>query len=196
MRSLGKERVQDSRADDDWRTIRQNNNIKTTREKGSEEIMSNYIYAGIGARRTPPEAIPDLYRVASALAYRYTLRSGGATGADAAFEKGCDSVNGEKRIIKSYEASNEAIEMARTLHPAWEYCTDSARKLLGRNCQIILGLRLDEPVDFVLCWMEPGITSGGTLLAVNCARKHNIPVFNFAEHGADVKQFLKAQRSK
>lgn len=46
-------------------------------------------YAGIGSRRTPPDVCADMTRIAQALGARgFTLRSGGAAGADQAFEEG------------------------------------------------------------------------------------------------------------
>ena len=52
-------------------------------------------YAGIGSRSTPEDVLDRMYKLAILLAKRsYTLRSGGANGADTAFEKGCTIVNG------------------------------------------------------------------------------------------------------
>jgi predicted Rossmann fold nucleotide-binding protein DprA/Smf involved in DNA uptake len=46
-------------------------------------------YAGIGARSTPPQILSVMTRLASKLeGMGYTLRSGGAAGADTAFERG------------------------------------------------------------------------------------------------------------
>ena len=47
-------------------------------------------YAGIGSRKTPVHILSKMRRVAERLEVRgYTLRSGGADGADTAFEEGC-----------------------------------------------------------------------------------------------------------
>ena len=49
-------------------------------------------YAGIGSRKTPPHVLAAMTQIAEALAERgYILRSGGAGGADSAFEKGAGS---------------------------------------------------------------------------------------------------------
>jgi hypothetical protein len=53
-----------------------------------------------------------------------------------------------------------------------------AKKFNACCCHHILGKDLDRPVDFLVCWTayENGI--GGTALALNIARIHNIPIFN------------------
>lgn len=54
-------------------------------------------YAGIGSRRTPMAAGDVIEELAGVLAERgYLLRSGGASGADAAFEMGCNRRRGAK----------------------------------------------------------------------------------------------------
>ena len=51
------------------------------------------IYAGIGSRETPKEVCIEIQGLAKTLANEgYVLRSGGATGADEAFETGCRHV--------------------------------------------------------------------------------------------------------
>ena len=64
-------------------------------------------YAGIGSRKAPKEAIDRMAELAEELAGKgYTLRSGGAGGADKAFEKGCDAVDGKKEIYLPWEGFN------------------------------------------------------------------------------------------
>ena len=49
-------------------------------------------YAGIGSRETPPQVLEQMRKIGTFLAERhYVLRSGGAKGADTAFELGCDN---------------------------------------------------------------------------------------------------------
>jgi len=143
--------------------------------------MTKY-YAGIGSRRTPPNILSEITRVAGRLCNMdYIVRSGGADGADKAFT---DKLPAEACVIlKAKDATPAAIKMASTIHPAWHLCDDYARKLLGRNCMIILGANLDEPADFVICWMDPVATRGGTLLGVNLAKSRDIPIYNLAEGG-------------
>ena len=57
-------------------------------------------YAGVGSRETPQDVLKIMWKIGKHLADKgYTLRSGGARGADAAFENGCDSVMGSKEIF-------------------------------------------------------------------------------------------------
>ena len=144
------------------------------------------LYAGIGSRETPANVLKLMTRVATRLAARgYTLRSGGCEGADVAFEQGATS----KEIFlpwKNYNGSDsqhyhitaDALALAASIHPAWERCSNGARKLHARNCQIILGQNLDQPVDFVVCWHQG---TGGTMQGVRLAKQRGIPVINLAD---------------
>jgi len=107
------------------------------------------------------------------------LRSGGAIGADTAFESGATN----KEIFKPNDATTEAIELASTVHPAWYACNDYVRKLHGRNAQIILGRELNSPVEFVICYTADE-EHGGTSLGIKIAKKFNIPVYNLFKEEA------------
>lgn len=136
-------------------------------------------YAGIGSRKTPPEILKEMKEYAQELEQLgFILRSGGAEGADTAFEQGVKEEE-NKEILRPKDATPEAIELASKYHPAWDKCNDYVRKLHGRNAQIILGKNLDTPVSFVLCWTPRGALSGGTALGIKIAQDHNINVFNF-----------------
>lgn len=57
-------------------------------------------YAGIGAREITPELREEFISIGQTLAERgLILRSGGAEGADKAFEDGCRIANGKKEIF-------------------------------------------------------------------------------------------------
>ena len=113
----------------------------------------------------------------------WILRSGGAQGADSAFEDGAKDF--ESKILRPKHATTEAKTIAAEVHPAWHMCDDYARNLHGRNVQIILGEQLDTPVECVICWTYPNVKRGGTLLGINLAHTPNIPVFNLAVHGVE-----------
>ena len=50
------------------------------------------LYAGVGARKTPADVLGWMERIAAGMATQgWTLRSGGARGADSAFERGCNT---------------------------------------------------------------------------------------------------------
>jgi hypothetical protein len=149
-------------------------------------------YAGIGSRQTPHEVLNIMHRIGAFLSNKnFVLRSGGASGADASFEQGCDSVNGTKEIYLPWQRFNnnksphfvvtpEAEKLAASVHPAWHTLSRPAKQLHGRNCYQILGLSLADPVDIVICWTPGGQATGGTATAIKLAVKHGIPVYNLA----------------
>jgi hypothetical protein len=169
-------------------------------------------YAGIGSRSTPPDILETMTKIGKSLAERgWTLRSGGADGADLAFEKGCDEANGTKEIFlpwkkfnKStsplFDVSDEAKQLASTLHPAWDNCNDAARRLHGRNCYQILGKNLDDPVCMVVCWTMGGGITGGTATAIKLGKKHNARIFNLAVDTEktleELREFIKENENK
>jgi hypothetical protein len=158
----------------------------------------NKIYAGVGSRSTPEPVLRVMQNLAKGLAVRgFVLRSGAAQGADQAFERGCDLVQGKKEIFLPWDGfekhrvggSNHlfmpgAEVVAAQYHPNYHTLTQGAQKLMARNSHQILGLSLGDPVAFVLFWAEErqGQVMGGTGQAVRIARAHNIPCFNLL-HG-------------
>lgn len=157
-------------------------------------------YAGIGSRKTPPAVLHTMKRIAERLEDRgYTLRSGGADGADKAFESGClrkeiflpwPGFNGNDSSLNSPSA--KASEVAAAVHPVFSRLSDAAKKLMARNSHQILGADLRSPVDFVVCWTPDGAESerertpetGGTGQAIALASRWGIPVFNLARPDA------------
>ena len=145
-------------------------------------------YAGIGSRSCPPEECEKLSRIASILEKRsYVLRSGGAEGADKAFEAGIIQPS-MKEILRPKHSTKEAELIASTIHPAWHMCNEYARQLHGRNVQLVLGKALDTPVDFVIAWTYDGADRGGTRTGLVLAASKDIPTFNLAKYN-DVKWF-------
>ena len=164
-------------------------------------------YTGIGSRETPARMLEQLRALAAALARAgFTLRSGGALGADTAFEQGARSVDGARMQIylpwqgfngnlsALYTVEQRAFEVARRVHPAWPRLSPAARKLHGRNCYQVLGLSLDAPSRFLVCWTSDGCESartrsaktGGTGTAIELAEGHGVPVFNLGKAGRSV----------
>lgn len=171
------------------------------------------IYTGIGSRETPPDVLAEMRALGKALAAAgFTLRSGGADGADAAFEAGAREISGAAlEIYLPWPGFNNnpsrlvgvgprALELAAAIHPAWQRLGPGPRKLHGRNCYQVLGRRLDRPSQFVACWTPDGCESererstrtGGTATAIVLASRHGIPVFNLARPGrrAALLEFL------
>ena len=141
--------------------------------------MNKKFYAGIGSRQTPPDILKLMEQIALALeAQGYTLRSGGAAGADTAFAKSVH--HNFKEIWTADYATQKAINVAAQHHPAWHHCKPYVRKLHGRNAQIVLGYELDSPIEFLICWTYKGNQQGGTALGMRIAESNNIPVYNLA----------------
>lgn len=163
----------------------------------------NKIYAGIGSRTCPQEVLSEMTRIASVLAKEeFTLRSGGAPGADTAFEVGCDKANGKKEIYLPWKNFNknlstrigvcdEALNLAAKYHPMWKIQLPySVRVLIARNGYQILGQNLCDPCDFVICYTSDGASShlertkntGGTGQGISIASANNIPIFNLGSN--------------
>lgn len=165
-------------------------------------------YAGIGSRSTPQSVRQLMTLLACKLGSRgYILRSGAAPGADQAFERGAVMCNAEREIFIPWDGfegrkanepsvytgvSDSALQLAATLHPSWERCSPGARALHGRNCYQILGIRLNAPVEFVLCWTPGGKGGGGTGQAVRLARQLDIPVLDLGIYNeSQIQAFTK-----
>lgn len=149
--------------------------------------MNDKFYAGIGSRQTPQEILEDMSLIAIILAKSgFILRSGGADGADTAFEEGCDMANGKKEIFLPWHDFNknssplnspspEAYKIAAKFHPVWERLKSSVKPLHARNVHQILGKNLDSPCLFVVCYCTG---TGGTMLALRVSLDNKIPVIN------------------
>ena len=139
--------------------------------------MSNMkYYAGIGSRDTPIPVLSNMSDLARKLhVLDWTLRSGGAQGADQAFESG---VYANKQIFRPADCTQAAMDLSSEYHPNWPACSPYVRKLHGRNAQILLGGNLDTPVKCVVCWTSDGKATGGTGQAIRMAEAYQIPVFN------------------
>lgn len=143
------------------------------------------IYAGIGSRKTPPEMLTLMSKIAFRLAQLgHTCRSGHAGGADQAFELGASEAikrghaNKDQlfvylpwwsfnrgvphegcSIVPTTEQFESADALLKTVHPAYGRLSFGAKKLHGRNMFQALGDQLSSPVDFVVCWTPDGAES-------------------------------------
>ena len=156
-------------------------------------------YTGIGSRKTPFIIQQYMSDLAARLSLRgWVLRSGGAPGADTAFELYAR----EKEIYLPWkrfnrnlsplcEVSKEAIEESLKFHPTADILSDGVRKIMGRNLYQILGQDLQTPSRFVVCWtpfstedaFNPRKRIGGTGQALRIARHHTVPIYNLREEG-------------
>lgn len=177
--------------------------------------MSHRAYAGIGSQSTPEPICALMTRAGAILGRRgWLLRSGGAIGADRAFELGAEQVGGAREIYRPDRARTpveiaaprlpsypQALELAAKHHPAWASLKPYIRALHARNGYQVLGPDLASPVRFVLCWTpqfsltadgEIASGSGGTGQALRIAVAHRIPIFHLGHppHAERVHRML------
>ena len=148
-------------------------------------------YAGVGSRATPREVLAGMSDVAQVLGDAgLALSTGGADGADKAFEAGAlrtdapvtvhtpwPGYNGyrpgrdpESDIDVIHPKAGDAVRgmsflhLARKHHPAWDRCRRGARALFLRNVSILAGALDDDgavlPVRAVIAWNPNGSAHG------------------------------------
>ena len=163
-------------------------------------------YTGVGSRETPAMILDLMQEIAFKLACDgYVLRSGGADGADLAFQKGWergkrltpaeifipwDGFNGFSHgqdgvvyTLNKMTNSQQAERIASEIHPVWDRLSRGAKALHTRNVYQVLGKTIYEPSRFLICYAKPTKTggSGGTNTAVQVALQHGVKVFNLYE---------------
>jgi hypothetical protein len=159
-----------------------------------QSFMENY-YTGVGSRKTPPDILSLMTRIATHLdSLGKILRSGGAKGADNAFLQGASlpaqlylpyqGFNGHQGIvIQDQEILWNATEIAAGIHENWATYADFARKAHLRSVFQVLGGDLKSPSDFLIFWAVAdghGNIEGGTRTAVALAQERSIPSYNLA----------------
>jgi len=173
--------------------IKENTAQKNLNTEELKEIMENTkYYAGIGSRSTPDDIQDLMTKIAEHFKVKgYVLRSGGAEGADSAFEKGAGD---QKEIFlpwpnfqdnKSiYDGENWKykkihLKLAEKHHPNFQYLKYAVKRLMIRNSAQIIGKdSQDTPSQFVVCYTKDGKASGGTGQAIRLAQSIGIPVYN------------------
>lgn len=155
-------------------------------------------YTGVGGRNTPPEMCRLLTSLAKKLEKDgYILRSGGADGADKAFEAGAvhkeiylpwEGFNGYSEgqgIVCDYRLPSYELAVTKMHYVRGNYHIPGIRnatdKLHARNVYQVLGRELDKPSKFLVCWRETdknGDAIGGTRTAWLLAKQQGIPCFN------------------
>jgi len=166
-------------------------------------------YAGIGSRKTPIKIQEKMTEYAYELEkLGYILRSGGAEGADLAFEIGVQKDDMKEIYLpwkdfnnnksKYYNITKKAFELGKEYHKGWSYLKPGAKKLMARNGYQVLGYDLKTPSNFILCWTDDGCESsekrtqktGGTGQAIDIAYKNDIKVYNL-KNSKSIKEFEK-----
>lgn len=160
----------------------------------------NRYYAGIGARQTPKPYLDLMRDIAAKLALqKMTLRSGGADGADSAFEYGhrvamtaqraefvqepeiflpWKGFNRNESSLVARDLPGKAAVIAAAAHPNWRALRPAAKWMHTRNVAQVLGADLETPSEFVICWTPKGSGSGGTGQAIRVAQEYDIPVYD------------------
>ena len=176
--------------------------------------MTMLYYTGVGSRRTPDSILDVMEAIAiDAASHGWILRSGGAGGADTAFEKGAVAKDGMCEIYLPHTAfrnhpstltmpTREARELAKTVHPAWDRLRPMAKSLIARNMHQVMGLSLTSPSSFLVCWTPDGceseedysILTGGTGTAIAIASRNGIPVFNLKNKNRVDKLYAMIER--
>lgn len=148
-------------------------------------------YSGVGSRETPPHILKAMRMIAKFLEMEgYILRSGGADGADLAFESGVKNPE-NKHIYLPWEGFNDsssplfgvceaANKLAISIHPTGPALAKrkAAYALHSRNVYQVLGKDLNTASDFLVCWTEGAKKVGGTRTAIVLAERNGIPVLN------------------
>jgi hypothetical protein len=169
-------------------------------------MHSSKYYAGIGSRETPDDVLELMYELAGDFYNRgWTLRSGGAPGADQAFEWGAadqyvydNGWNCAEIYLPwpSFEKNNRswihprlmepgpgAAGIAQIYHPRFKYLSYGEKKLMARNTHQVLGPNLENivPSNLVLCWTKGAKGGGGTGQAIRIANAWEIPVYDLED---------------
>lgn len=162
-------------------------------------------YTGVGSRDIPEESYNLLQEVSKRLgSMGWVLRSGGAVGADTAFETGVGK-SGKAEIYLPWARFNdrgvgtfhdgceyinpvdlchgdwlEAHKKVSEVHPAWNRLKNSVRTLHTRNVFQVMGRDLKTPSKFLICYapIQGDSVKGGTATAYNLAKSLDIPCFN------------------
>lgn len=154
----------------------------------------------IGSREAPRRVLSLMTTIGQRLSEEgHFSYSGGAPGSDEAwlakydrknsvriipYSGFCNHFSGTGVVVWS-ELNNEAkiksIIKAREVTSYWEECSKIVQTLFARNAMQVLGLECVDPVDKVLYWATEkrnGSVSGGTRVAVDIARRHDIKCIN------------------
>jgi hypothetical protein len=147
------------------------------------------LYTGVGSRVTPARELALMTEFARLMAARgWTLRTGGADGADRAFMNGMllwwpapyelylpwPDFNAQAPPTLT-EPTQRALQIAEELLPWWGQLSDATRRLMGRNVHQVLGADCETPSRMLVCWTPYPTTDearhGGTGMALRVARE-------------------------
>jgi hypothetical protein len=119
-------------------------------------------------------------KIAAQLEYSgWVLRSGGAAGADAAFQEGVGNADNQQIFYPSATMPQALIDLAVKYHPIGERILvfpEKVVQLIARNGYQILGPDLTSPSKLVVCWTPDGLSGCGAGQAIRIAKAYGIPV--------------------
>lgn len=161
------------------------------------------IITGIGSRRTPRNVLDLMSHLGSEIvSHNYIIRSGGAPGADTAFELPArlhrpdlvevylpwPKFNG--RDSQFTGPTQKAILVVSELLKYWPLLAPSVQMLHSRNVHQLLGINCNTPSDIVICWTPDGASSfeectkhtGGTGTAIKLASVIGVPIVNLQRY--------------
>lgn len=164
------------------------------------------IVAGVGSRETPRDILEFMDHIGDQLMRGgHILRSGGAPGADQAFEFGAAGAPGKMKDLQNrieiylpwakFEEDNRswvkpkltepadwAYKIAAEYHPRWPYLKQGAKKLHARNVHQVLGPFEGAPKsDAVVCWTKGAKGGGGTGQAIRIGRAFDVEIIDLAD---------------
>lgn len=170
--------------------------------------MKRY-YAGIGSRETPINVMETMRNIAIILERQgLVLRSGGANGADDAFEKGVSNPDNKDIYLPYPEFNGRSSKKSPFIyipfgdddfdkayeslihHPSKGKMGASAKNMMLRNYFQIYGIRNQPKSEFVICWtpdaangttIKTTYDTGGSGQCIRLAAINNIPVYNLED---------------
>lgn len=155
-------------------------------------------YTGVGSRETPDFILKQMEDLADMLRL-LRCRSGGAPSADQAFDRGPkhnitiylpqdgfenqyvkDSTVNRRYILTPFEPAYEKLLTVKGINGNMANLPQWMQGLHARNMHQVLGLHLDRPSKFLICYAQPTRTgvSGGTNTAWCAAKQFGVPAFN------------------
>lgn len=167
-------------------------------------------YAGIGSRFTPYDICIKMSLISVLLEKEeYILRSGGAQGADEAFEVGITNTfnmniflpynNFRNKVADgvSYIYISDEHEDYSDAHRSLQYHPRAfnmrfeAQQMMIRNYFQVCGMKNQADSSFIVCWTPMGANGstikttwedGGTAQAIRIAASKGIPVYNLKDN--------------
>jgi len=168
--------------------------------------FSGKYYTGIGSRAAPGYILDMMKEIGTMNALKgHILRSGGAGGADTAFENGHKQVTSDHMEIYIHKegfmgrSSKESCVYLGTcinsmilakkhyLPPkeapwaTWDKMKSYTKGLMARNGYQVLGRNLDTPSIYTVCWTKDAEHVGGTRQAMYVSEAYDVPVYNLAD---------------